>query len=32
MAEAKEKYQCEKCGSISDKPGNCCGQPKKKIG
>jgi hypothetical protein len=25
-----EDYCCDKCGHVSDKPGNCCGQPMKK--
>lgn len=26
----QEKYKCESCGAVSDKPKNCCGKPMKK--
>lgn len=26
----KEKYECESCGSKSDKSDECCGKPMKK--
>lgn len=26
----QEKYKCESCGAVSDKPRNCCGKPMKK--
>jgi len=29
--EKRKVYKCECCGKTSDKPGNCCGKPMKKI-
>ena len=26
-----EQYKCEPCGNTSNKPGNCCGKPMKKV-
>jgi len=28
--EQKQGYECEICGSTSDNPKSCCGQPMKK--
>lgn len=29
--EKKEVYKCECCGKTSDKHGNCCGKPMRKV-
>jgi hypothetical protein len=27
-----DQYQCAKCQYMSTTPGNCCGEPMKKVG
>jgi len=27
----QKRYQCQKCGSVSETPSTCCGQPMKKV-